>query len=102
GDTIYVDDYIYFFYPDTTLTYDMDGIIHFWNDTWRFEPRGPFDVLSVGVHESPWPRLRIYPNPASDAIRVELPEAFQNSEYAIRDALGRTVRSGRLLSSASV
>lgn len=49
--------------------------------------------LFTAVQENMEDQLRVYPNPATDRIIVELGE-FQ--EYAISDLLGRTVKTGQL------
>ncbi len=97
GDSIRVHDMIYAVLPDTNYTYSMNGVMHYWRNWRRFQPRGPMDVQAVGVPEGELAGLRLYPNPATDLIRVEWHEPLLNTDYAIHDAMGRVVQSGRLL-----
>lgn len=101
-DTVRVHDFCYTTMPLPDVTYSMSGVMHYWDGERKLEPRGPYDQVVVGVPEEARPRVRIYPNPASDLIRVELPETSENVTYTIHDAMGRIVQSGRLKGSAIV
>jgi len=60
------------------------------------------DVLA-GVHTQATEQMRVYPNPATDLLRVELPSGnFQVMNYVVRDVLGQEVTRGRLNGSKQV
>jgi len=48
-------------------------------------------------------QMRVYPNPAADLLRIELPSGnFQGMSYVVRDVLGQEVLRGRLNGSKQV
>ncbi|MFZ1693925.1 MAG: T9SS type A sorting domain-containing protein [Flavobacteriales bacterium] len=83
-----------------------DGFLYIWggykgyddgttNDpTQRFVSR--LYGLNVGVREQEQPGMRVYPNPASANVIVELERVSVRSELVLRDALGRTVLRQRV------
>jgi len=52
--------------------------------------------LNVGITERERVSLKVYPNPASTQVTVELEELPANGELLLRDALGREVRRERV------
>ena len=60
------------------------------------------DVLA-GVHTQATEQMHVYPNPATDLLRVELPSGnFQGMNYVVRGVLGQVVTRGRLNGSKQV
>jgi uncharacterized delta-60 repeat protein len=53
---------------------------------------GPFWPVGVAEQQARNADLRVYPNPASDIVIVEWPEALEGGVLLLRDALGREVR----------
>lgn len=51
---------------------------------------------AVGVAETNINELGLYPNPATDMLRIEADAAMQNGRYSIFDATGRLVLSGQM------
>ncbi|MGB0136119.1 MAG: carboxylesterase family protein [Flavobacteriales bacterium] len=51
--------------------------------------------ILVGVDEQPRTSLKVWPNPATDQVRLELPGTLRGELLAIRDLHGRVVRSWR-------
>jgi len=51
--------------------------------------------LLVGVSEQPTTTIKVWPNPATDFVRMELPGVLRGELLAIRDLRGREVRSWR-------
>ncbi len=67
----------------------------------------PPAVFSVDVEAGVLPhvteQMHVYPNPATDLLRVEFPTGtFQNTTYVVRDVLGQEVIGGRLNGSKQV
>jgi len=67
-------------------------------------PPAVFSVdVEAGVLAHATEQMRVYPNPATDLLRVELPLGnFQGMNYVVRDVLGQEVMSGRLGGSKQV
>lgn len=93
-----VDDLMYAYTPVVGNSYDITGCIHYANGAWKIEPRFEADVVpATGISESLFHATTLGPNPAIDVLRVTtgLPAGVRVN-YALTDALGRTVRTGQL------
>ena len=67
-------------------------------------PPAVFSVdVEAGVLAHATEQLRVYPNPATDLLRVEFPSGtFHGTNYVLRDVLGKEVLRGRLNGSKQV
>lgn len=91
-----VDDVIYAHPFAVGETYHITGVIQFAYDEWRLLPRSAADVETVtGIAEAQRAPVAIWPNPATDAVRVE--GIAGPAAYLLTDALGRTVAEGALV-----
>lgn len=94
---IRVHDLFYEMTPELNVTYSMNGVLHYWDDEWKFEPRGPFDVGAVGIEDGALNSFSIYPNPASTLVHVDLgSEGNSSAAYKLTDAVGHVVAEGML------
>lgn len=57
--------------------------------------------LGVAEQQKPAARMRLYPNPASTHLTLEMEEVPRNAELVLRDALGREVFRRRLMGYAT-
>lgn len=60
----------------------------------------PMDV-TVGINDLRISDIRVFPNPATDHIKVVLPSGLTNSAFVLRDLTGRTIREVSFPSSLS-
>jgi len=78
----------------------IHGAYHGYDDGTTNDPTQRFVSrlygLNVGVREQEQPGMRVYPNPASANVIVELERVSVRSELVLRDALGRTVLRQRV------
>ena len=57
----------------------------------------PFSITgALATNETVADQFRIYPNPASHEVTVELPKSLKNVGYQITDVSGRMVKKGKL------
>ena len=72
---------IYFDFNDPIIT----------NTVWH--TIGEHFILVNNVEAFAGEPLKVYPNPATDVVWFELPDATQDAQFVLMDASGRTVRS---------
>lgn len=91
-------DDVIFSYPfQVGALYDITGVLQFAFSEWRILPRQTSDVQVVtSVAEQLFGSVALYPNPASE--RFTISGIRSNTTFVIRDAVGREVGSGSLLS----
>ncbi len=70
-----------------------DGQRH--KDWWRLD-------LGIGMAEHAMDQLRIHPNPATDAIMMQLDGHHASLHYQMTDGLGRSVQQGTFRSSMAI
>ena len=91
-----VDDVIYAYPFAVAQVYNITGVVQYAFSEWRLLPRFVADVEVVtGIGEALVSPVAVFPNPATDGIRVQAVEA--RAAYAITDAAGRTMASGNLV-----
>ena len=94
-----VDDLMFAYTPELGESYDITGCVHYANGAWKIEPRFAADIVTATAIEEvgTFNSATFGPNPASDVLRINtgLPIGTL-ANYALTDALGRTVRSGTL------
>lgn len=67
------------------------------NTTFGGEVSAQFEVYTVGTQDiTVSENLKIYPNPASDYIRIELPTEAHNSKIKVSNKLGQVVYEGNM------
>ncbi|MBU0489798.1 MAG: T9SS type A sorting domain-containing protein [Bacteroidetes bacterium] len=93
GDLL-IDDVIYAFpSPAVSTHYDVTGVGHYAFSEWKILPRSVSDVsVSSSVSENTTPGISVYPNPATDQIRIL--NAENNSQFVVLNALGMQITSG--------
>lgn len=89
-----VDDLLHYFAPTVGATYTINGIAHY-DGIVKMLPRGDEDISAgVGVEERSARSAKLYPNPASHHLTIEMKED-ENAMIHINDPLGRTVLQTR-------
>lgn len=53
-------------------------------------------IANIGINETNQNHFKVYPNPASSQINVEVIQSLIGSSFAITDQIGKTVLSGKL------
>jgi len=99
-----VDDLMYIYAPEIAAHYDITGCVHYANGAWKIEPRFATDIVAAtAIGEHVFNNTVIGPNPATDVLRVStgLPTGTR-VDYMFTDALGRTVRTGRITGAINV
>lgn len=87
-----VDDVLYAYTPTVGAFYSITGPTQFSFSAWRVLPRDVNDVsVGSGVTENVDIHVAIFPNPATDLVRVTLPAASGRAELVLVDAAGRMV-----------
>jgi hypothetical protein len=96
---IYIGKQMYTTTPSPTVgqVYRVTGICLYSFGEFNLSPRQTSDVeLITGTGDLAQAAVRIYPNPATDVLRIETGSITGRIEYALTDAAGRTVLSGLL------
>lgn len=98
---VLVDDVMYLYTPVVGQYYTITGIMDQYEADYKLEPRQLSDiVLGVGVPEHSLDGPGVYPNPANDAIYLDLDPTWGGARYLVMDASGRLVAQGRLVDNA--
>jgi hypothetical protein len=84
-----------------------DGVlddIGIWNRVLSHEEiRTLFSGVSVNVQNAPEEiKIDLFPNPATDQITIQYPNAIGNEAYTIYDLTGKIVRSGKLSGTTTI
>jgi hypothetical protein len=53
-------------------------------------------IANIGINETNQNQFKVYPNPASSQINVQINQSLIGSTFAITDQIGKTVLSGKL------
>lgn len=90
---VLVNDLLYAYSPTVGAAYSVTGIVDYSFSAWKLEPRAESDIEagSVGIAELNTIDVAIFPNPATDLVRVTLPAASGRAELVLMDAAGRMV-----------
>jgi len=94
-------DTFFYDYPNPTLGvfYNVTGPVMYSFSEFRIEPRNAGDVeINTSVEESEIAEFKIYPNPASDIVKIFVSE---NCELNITNILGQNVYSSELFAGES-
>ena len=59
-------------------------------------------IANIGIYESKQNQFKVYPNPASSQINVEIIQSLIGSSFTITDQIGKTVLSGKLNAEKSI
>lgn len=99
---VLVDDVIYAHPFVVGQVYNITGVLQFAFSEWRILPRSAADVeLVTGINELVSASITLSPNPATEVIRLDMPQADGGRfDYTIIDATGRFVRSGTWVGSS--
>ena len=86
--------------PTVGSFYSITGVMTWTFSERKIEPRILTDIeVGSGINETNATLFGVYPNPANDVVRLDLPNVNgQRVEYSIVDAAGRTVMNGTLTS----
>lgn len=66
-----------------------------WSSVWKFKTK---QSSGLSVNEIDIDQIKIYPNPASQAITIELEQPVSECSYSILDLTGKTVKTGNIKS----
>ncbi|MCB0766871.1 MAG: T9SS type A sorting domain-containing protein [Flavobacteriales bacterium] len=87
-----VDDVLYEYTPTVGAFYNVTGPTQYAFSAWRVLPRDVNDVsVGSGVTENFTIDMNIFPNPATDLMRVTLPAGTGRAQLFLMDAAGRMV-----------
>ncbi|MFZ4400496.1 MAG: T9SS type A sorting domain-containing protein [Bacteroidales bacterium] len=59
-------------------------------------------LQDIGINEASQNQFKVYPNPASSQINVQINQSLIGSSYTITDQIGKTVLSGKLNAEKSI
>jgi hypothetical protein len=86
--------------PAPNGSYYIYGVYHGYNDGTTNDPTQRFISrlygLNVGIAEQERITFKLYPNPASTQLTVELEQLPEQGELLLRDALGREMLRERI------
>lgn len=87
-----VDDVLYAYTPTVGAFYNVTGPTQYAFSAWRVLPRDVNDVsVGSGVTENFAIDVNIFPNPATELVRVTLPAGTGRAQFVLMDAAGRMV-----------
>ncbi len=90
GNTL-VDDLLYLYSPTVGNYYTINGIAHY-DGVRKILLRSATDVeVGVGVEEFETPDVRVYPNPTSGIVTIELSDRREVTTFSLVDLNGREV-----------
>lgn len=96
--SILVDDLMFLYVPTVGDFYSITGVLTWTFNERKIEPRFLADIaVGSGIGEQLIGSFGMYPNPASDLVRMDFELNGQRAEYSVVDASGRTVSAGTLL-----
>lgn len=91
-----VDKLFYEFVPTSGVSYNVTGPIMYSFSEFKIEPRSAADVaIYTSVHETSASEIFVYPNPASDYVKISVPN---ESKIHIINILGQTLYSSVVVS----
>jgi DNA/RNA endonuclease YhcR with UshA esterase domain len=89
---VLVDDVLYAHPFVVGTNYDITGVLQYAFSEWRILPRDVNDVsVSTGFGEFAGASVAVFPNPANDALTIELGTLNGRTEFTLTDAAGRVV-----------
>lgn len=90
--SVLVDDVLYAHPFAVGSRYDITGILQYAFSEWRILPRDAADVIiSTSIGELAGATITLFPNPANDALTIDLGTLSGRTEYSVVDATGRMV-----------